>query len=254
MEHNEGNSEPVKGKEWAPGQSLRLIFNDILIETLEKHFKMKKHELPDEFAHKKLDQEDGLIEQLSSLYTFEKVHAVRLGAFNAEGAVYVRNATIWPTDDYDFPVLIYDSAETKRWLFILVDIHPLRRDEDYLKRYTEPLVAINAKYKDIPRVKGSRTELREWTKPYSSGYPFYFRCPKEYEDKVEQGFKEYLDFYIDKIKEATPIEDERRRTEVLEFKQEFKNVYAENDPGGGPYRTFFGEEWTERFLSEFLFS
>jgi len=41
---------------------------------------------------------------------------------------------------------------------------------------------------------------------------------------------------------------------VIAFKKKFKKIYAENDPGGGPYKTFFGEEWTERFLSEFLFS
>ena len=254
MDYIDVSSEASQPKEWAPGQSLRLRFNEIVIEILEQHFKIKKEELPIDFAHKKLEQEDGLIEQKSSLYSFEKVESVKLGAFNAVEAVYVRNSTIWPADDYDFPAFIYDSAETKRWLFMLVDIHPLRRDEEYLKCYTEPLAEIKEKYKDIPIVKGARTEMREWTKPYSSGHPFYFRCPKEYEDRIEKGFQDYFNFYVEKIKDAKPLQDAKLRAEVIAFKKKFKKIYAENDPGGGPYRTFFGEEWTERFLSEFLFS
>jgi len=130
----------------------------------------------------------------------------------------------------------------------------MRRDELYLKHYSEPLAEIKEKYKNIPLLGGSRTQLREWTREYSSKYPFYFRCPKEYEEKIEQGFKEYLNLYIEKVKEATPIENPELLTEVLEFKNKFKSAYAENDPGGGLYRKFFGEEWTERFLHEFLFA
>jgi 15,16-dihydrobiliverdin:ferredoxin oxidoreductase len=81
----------------------------------------------------------------------------------------------------------------------------------------------------------------------------YARCPKEYEDRIEQGLKDYLNFYIERIKEATPVEDATRRAQALKVTQEFKDVYAENDPGGGAYETFFGKEWTERFLRDFLF-
>jgi 15,16-dihydrobiliverdin:ferredoxin oxidoreductase len=244
----------MKGKEWAPGQTLGLVFNEILIETLQQHFNIKQDELPEEFAHKRIEQDGGLIEQRSSLYTFDKSPAIRVGAFNAENFVYVRNATIWPGDDYDYPVLVYDSAETTRWLFMLLDLHPLRKDKFYRKQYVEPMAAIKEKYKNIPKVKGARTKMREWTEQYTSGHAFYLRCPKEYEGRVEQGFREYLDFYIKKVKVAVPIVDLQLRTDVLAFKKEFKNIYAENDPGGGPYKTFFGKEWTERFLHEFLFA
>jgi 15,16-dihydrobiliverdin:ferredoxin oxidoreductase len=235
------------------GQTLKLHFNDILLETLKQHFKLKQEELPEDFAYKATETGGSLIEQKSSLYSFEKVEQVKVGAFNAEGAVYVRNCSIWPAENYDFPILMYDSAEVKRWLFMLLDLHPLQRDEPYRTCYVEPLAELKKRYKDIPLIGGARQEPRDWTKPFSSGYALYARCPKEYEDRIEQGLKDYLNFYIERIKEATPVEDATRRAQALKVTQEFKDVYAENDPGGGAYETFFGKEWTERFLRDFLF-
>ena len=55
MEYKDVSSEASQPKEWAPGQSLRLRFNEIVIETLDQHFKIKKEELPIDFAHKKLE-------------------------------------------------------------------------------------------------------------------------------------------------------------------------------------------------------
>ena len=254
MESEKNNIEAGQLQESAPGQTLRLRFNEILLETLQQNFTVKKEALPADFVHKKIEEDGALMEQRSSLYSFRKFENIKFGAFNAVEAVYVRNSVIWPADDYDFPAFIYDSSETTRWLFLLIDLHPMRRDNAYLDRYAKPLAKIKSKYKDIPMLGGSRTSPREWTKEYSSGYPFFLRCAKEYEGEMEQAFKDYVNFYVERVKEATPIEDVGHRAEVLELKNRFKNVYAENDPGGGLYRKFFGDEWAERFLSEFLFA
>jgi len=235
-------------------QTLKLRFNEIVLDKLKENFKLSSLDIPDEFSYKKVEKEGKTVEHRASLYGSDKIDKIKFGVFNVEGLVYVRNCSICPKDEYDFPIFGYDCAESKKYLFMLLDLHPLRKDEQYLKRYIDPLKEIQTKYKDIPFVEGARKEVRDWTKEFSSGYALYVRCPKDYEPTIEQALKDYLNFYILCVKEAEPLFDTQLRKQINEYKKRLKDIYREKDPGGGPLRAYFGKEWTDRFMKEFLFA
>jgi len=209
--------------------------------------------IDDELAYIKNDRDGALVDHKYEVYSCDKIKEIKLSALNAEDVIYVRNGIIVPEENYDIPLFSYDLVEALKRMFATVDIVPLLKTEDYAKRYIAPMKPITDKYAEIPRIEGLKQDISDWGKEFESGQKLYVRCAKEYEPSTEEAFAEYLDMYIEFIKNAEPLTDEKTKAEMADIKQRYKEAYHENDPGVGPMVVFFGKEWTEKFFKEFPF-
>ncbi|RMF94203.1 MAG: hypothetical protein D6734_08365 [Candidatus Schekmanbacteria bacterium] len=232
---------------------MKLDYNEILLKRFSELYLLEELEMEEDLKYKKVERDGITAENISKEYRCEKIKVIRIGELNAQGAVYVRNATIVCNDDYDIPIFAYDVVETEPWCFTTIDISPLRKTDEYRKKYVYPLKPIYEKYCNIPSIEKMRQELPDWAKELDSGFSFYANYDKKYEPQVREAFNDYLNLYLKFVKEAKPVEDESVRAELIEYKEHYKKVYKENDPGIGPTAAFFGKEWSERLFENFPF-
>ncbi len=56
------------------------------------------------------------------------------------------------------------------------------------------------------------------------------------------------------IKKAEPVTDQKVLALREKYMEDYRYDYAYKDPGSSPLKSYFGEEWGERFMKEFLFA
>ena len=232
-------------------QSMKLRFNEMLRDKFSSEFGLTKVEVDDELAYIKNDKDGALVDHTYEVFSCEKIKAIKLSALNADGVIYVRNGIILPEDNYDLPLFTYDLVEASSRMFTTIDIVPLLKNDDYRNKYVAPMKPITEKYSNIPRIEGAKQDISDWGKEFESGQKLYVRCAKEQEGATEEAFTEYLDLYIDFIKNAQPINDAKAKAEMDDIKEKYRVAYHENDPGVGPMTIFFGKEWAEKLFKEF---
>ena len=234
-------------------QETKLRFNEMALSCLKKNFTLIENQLPEDIKLKRVEREGKVTEAKHIEFHTDKFYTVKFAEINAEDRIYIRTCVIAPIDDYDFPVFSYDLSEAKKYLFLISDMHPLRRTPEYMAKYIAPLKSLHEESTKIPFVEGARQSAVEWAKEFESGSGMYLRCPKEYEEKVESLFQGYLDIYIQLVKDAQKISSPSVKDEIIKHKNYYKNTYREKDPGFGPMKALFGEEWAKRSFENFPF-
>lgn len=232
---------------------LEIHFNRILIDELKKYLSLSPKEMPKDLGYKNAAKGAGKTTINSELYACEKTGDVRIGKNIMAESMYVEFGIIPPGEDYDFPIMGFDFVNSKKCLIAVFDFHPLRRDDEYYQTYIAPIEQIFSRYQHIPSVKGGRTEIHDWAKTYDSGFGFYRWCERSYLPQIEQAFREYTCLFSQFIKQAKPIEDPAIKEKRDKFMQQYKEDFILYDPGSGPLKHLFGEEWAERFMRDFLF-
>jgi 15,16-dihydrobiliverdin:ferredoxin oxidoreductase len=66
-------------------------------------------------------------------------------------------------------------------------------------------------------------------------------------------FQEYVQLYWQLLETATPVTTSRERDRIIKAQKDYDQYSAERDPASGLFSSYFGHEWSERFLYEFLF-
>ena len=234
------------------GFSIR--FNRILHEEMGRTFELTPLPLdPDlQVRHSAAKSRGAVIksERLSCL----KTGGIRMGEMDYAGSMTVNFGSIPPGAAYNFPIFGFTFVYASRFLIAVLDLHPLSNDKEYREKYIEPLGAIARRYEYIPQSEGGRSEAHDWAKRYDSGYSLYRWCEGTYLPDIEKAFREYLSVFCDGIKKAEPVVDQKLLAMREKYLEDYRYDYAYKDPGSSPLRSYFGEEWGKRFMSEFLFA
>jgi len=119
-------------------------------------------------------------------------------------------------------------------------------------KYIEPLAAIKQKYPGLAGTMSSRfyDENKFFSKQLAYGK---FDTTDAVSSELLPAYKEYLDYFLDTIKAATPETDPAKIAEIRALQAEYDQYSAERDPAVGLFSSYFGPEWAERFTHEFLF-
>jgi 15,16-dihydrobiliverdin:ferredoxin oxidoreductase len=56
------------------------------------------------------------------------------------------------------------------------------------------------------------------------------------------------------LDEAQPLSDPIAKERIRTAQRDYDQYSADRDPASGLFSSYFGHEWSERFLYEFLFS
>lgn len=185
-------------------------------------------------------------------YSSPEMRKLRYTYIDAGEAAQVFNAVLYPQPCYDSPVLGIDLLSFgKKKILVVIDFQPLFRDEAYRARYIEPMAEMYGRYGDLAQNLGMKFYDAN---QYFSKYLLFAKTDEEtVENRVLPAFRDYVDAYIELIKQAEPNHDPASVSRIVKAQQEYDQYSAERDPAHGLFSSYFGADWADRFLYEFLF-
>ena len=231
-----------------------IIFNQILREELDKAFELRPLPLDPDFKLRYADK-DKSVSIKNEYLACPKTGGIRIGEMDLKGSMDIHFCNAPPAKGYDFPILGYTFAYANKCLIVVLDLLPISKDKEYMDKYLAPLKEISQKYAWIPAVEGGRSgNVHDWAKIYDSGYSIYRWCDRQYLPNMEDAFRDYVHLFCDGIRKAEPLTDQELISKRDKHMEKYIQDYITNDPGGAPMKSHLGEDWTERYLKDFLFA
>ncbi|WP_017326202.1 15,16-dihydrobiliverdin:ferredoxin oxidoreductase [Synechococcus sp. PCC 7336] len=185
-------------------------------------------------------------------YECPQLRKIRYTYIDAGAAAQVFNSVIYPNHQYDIPLLGVDFLSFgKSKILVVLDCQPLFRDKAYLHRYIEPLRSLKEKYSDLAQ----DLEMKFYdANQYFSKYLLFAKTDADtVATQVFDAFKDYLEFYWQMLERAEPLTDPSDIQRIVKAQKGYDQYSAERDPAHGLFSSYFGSEWANRFLYEFLF-
>ncbi|NEO93085.1 MAG: dihydrobiliverdin:ferredoxin oxidoreductase, partial [Moorea sp. SIO3G5] len=71
--------------------------------------------------------------------------------------------------------------------------------------------------------------------------------------EVFEAYKDYLALYWQMVEQAEPLTEPEDIERIVKAQKDYDQYSADRDPAHGLFSSYFGSEWAERFLYEFLF-
>tara|TARA_Y100001968_G_scaffold323158_1_gene360377 strand:+ start:1244 stop:1957 length:714 start_codon:yes stop_codon:yes gene_type:complete len=207
--------------------------------------------IPQDLQERKSIDGQGIIK--SWLWKVPGFRRWRITRLDAGKKLQVLNSVAYPEFDNDQPLLGIDLLwfGISKKLVAVLDFQPLMQEEDYFERYFNGLKSLNNRY----------PELREKENMHSFDPNQYFSpwllfCRggiEQLEKTLPFAFKEFLSCYWEMYDLSITKDSVISFSRVKELQLEYDIYSAERDPAHGLFISYFGKEWADRFLTEFLF-
>jgi 15,16-dihydrobiliverdin:ferredoxin oxidoreductase len=182
----------------------------------------------------------------------QELRKIRYTYIDAGEASQIFNSVIYPSHRYDLPLLGIDFLSFgKVKNLIVLDFQPLFQNADYQRKYIEPLKFLHDKYPDLSQ----NLEMKFYdANQYFSKYLLFAKTDAQtVSTRVFAAFQDYLNLYWQMLEQAQPLTDESDIQRIVKAQKDYDQYSAERDPASGLFSSYFGHEWSERFLHEFLF-
>jgi 15,16-dihydrobiliverdin:ferredoxin oxidoreductase len=185
-------------------------------------------------------------------YECPEFRKIRYTYIDAGASAQIFNSVIYPNPTYDLPLLGIDFlsfGQVKN--LIVMDFQPLFQDPAYLEKYIHPLQILHDRYPDLAQ----NLEMKFYdANQYFSRYLLFAKTdPETVRTRVFEAFKDYLNLYWQMLAEATPSTDPVAVQQIVRAQKDYDQYSADRDPASGLFSSYFGHEWAEKFLFEFLF-
>ena len=167
--------------------------------------------------------------------------------------IQVFNTVAYPIFKCEQPILGVDILwfGNSQKLLTVLDYQPLIQDKMYLQKYCSKLDEIKNKFSKFDNTKMKK--IYDSNKYFS---PWVIICRGNKSHLVEDLnniFYLFLEEYL-KIN-AFFSENQFLNSKEIKLKHfEYDNYSAEKDPADKLFKKFFGEEWTRKFIRNFLFT
>ncbi|NEP16610.1 MAG: 15,16-dihydrobiliverdin:ferredoxin oxidoreductase [Leptolyngbya sp. SIO4C1] len=185
-------------------------------------------------------------------YQCPELRKIRYTYIDGGQGAQIFNSVIYPNYCYDLPLLGIDFLSFgKIKNLIVLDFQPLFQDEAYEAKYLTPLKALQERYPSLAQ----NLEMKFYdANQYFSKYLLFAKTDSEtISTQLFQAFQEYLDLYWRLLAAAEPATRPSEIERVQRAQRDYDQYSAERDPAHGLFSSYFGSEWSERFLYEFLF-
>ncbi len=139
----------------------------------------------------------------------------------------------------------------KKKILVVLDFQPLFRDRSYLGKYIEPMGEIRDKYNELAQ----NLEMKFYdANQYFSKYLLFAKTDAEtVVNRLFPAYQEYIQLYWEILEAAQPLTNPDDIQRIVKAQKDYDQYSAERDPAHGLFSSYFGPEWAERFLYEFLF-
>ncbi len=185
-------------------------------------------------------------------YQCPELRKIRYTYIDAGESAQIFNSVIYPSYGYELPFLGVDFLSFgKVKNLIVMDFQPLFQNEAYQKQYIEPLQALHQKYPDLSQ----DLEMKFYdANQYFSKYLLFAKTdPETVSTRVFEAFKDYLNLYWTMIEQAIPSTHPEQVERIVQAQKDYDQYSADRDPASGLFSSYFGHEWSEKFLYGFLF-
>jgi 15,16-dihydrobiliverdin:ferredoxin oxidoreductase len=227
-------------------------FKEYLEEELFKHFDLSSRSIPAGLEANVSARGKNPATIQSWCYQSEQLRKIRYSYIDAGETAQVFNSVVYPAHHYDIPLLGVDFLSFgKKKILVVMDFQPLFRDRLYIEKYIEPMREIRDKYDELAQ----DLEMKFYdANQYFSKYLLFAKLDSEtVVNSLFPAFQEYLSLYWQMLEEAKPLTNPEDIQRIVAAQKEYDQYSAERDPAHGLFSSYFGSEWSEKFLYEFLF-
>ena len=223
------------------------------LETeLSQRFRLQPRSIPAGLEHQVSERGRCPATIQSWCYQCPELRKIRYTYIDAGKTSQILNSVIYPSHHFELPLLGIDFlsfGQVKN--LIVMDFQPLFQDEAYLQKYVYPLQELHQRYPELCQ----DLEMKFYdANQYFSKYLLFAKTDAEtVKTQVFEAFKDYLQLYVQMIDAAEPLTDPADIQRVIQAQKDYDQYSAERDPASGLFSSYFGHDWSERFLHEFLF-
>jgi 15,16-dihydrobiliverdin:ferredoxin oxidoreductase len=227
-------------------------FLQYLEQSLHSRFQLTARPIPEGLAHKVSERGRSPATIQSWAYSCPELRKARYTYIDAGESAQIFNSVIYPDHRYRMPLLGVDFlsfGQVKN--LIVMDFQPLFQDAAYLDKYIRPLETLHDKYPDLSQ----DLEMKFYdANQYFSKYLLFAKTSADtVQTRVLAAFKDYLDLYWSMLDAEEPLQDPSDIQAIVKAQKDYDQYSADRDPASGLFSSYFGHEWSERFLYGFLF-
>ncbi len=227
-------------------------FLDYLEQELFKRFDLQKRSIPTGLEFRVSERGKNPATIRSWCYQCPQLRKIRYTYIDAGSSAQIFNSVIYPSHQYDIPLLGIDFlsfGQVKN--LIVLDFQPLFQDEVYQKKYIEQLKVLHDNYPDLAQDLGMK--FYDANQYFSKYLLFAKTDPQTIATRLFAAYKDYLTLYWQMLEKAEPLTEPEDIQRIVQAQKDYDQYSAERDPASGLFSSYFGHEWSERFLHEFLF-
>ena len=227
-------------------------FKEYLEKELFDRFELQNRPIPAGLASNVSERGKNRATIQSWCYQSPELRKIRYTYIDAGETAQVFNSVIYPAHHYDVPFLGIDFLSFgKKKILVVLDFQPLFRDRVYQEKYIEPVKAIRDKYSELAQ----NLEMKFYdANQYFSKYLLFAKTdPDTVMNKLFPAYQEYIQLYWSTLEKAQPLTAPEDIQRIVKAQQDYDRYSAERDPAHGLFSSYFGSEWADKFLYEFLF-
>ncbi len=227
-------------------------FKEYLEEELFNRFDLQSRPIPAGLEYNISDRGKNHATIQSWCYQCAELRKIRYTYIDAGEMSQVFNSVIYPSHNYDIPLLGIDFLSFgKKKILVVLDFQPLFRDRAYQDKYIEPMREIRDKYNELAQ----NLEMKFYdANQYFSKYLLFAKTDAEtVVNRLFPAYQEYVQLYWQMLESAQPLTKEEDIKRIVEAQKHYDQYSAERDPAHGLFSSYFGKDWSNRFLYEFLF-
>ncbi|MEY3825198.1 MAG: hypothetical protein RLZZ148_10 [Cyanobacteriota bacterium] len=185
-------------------------------------------------------------------YQCPELRKIRYTYIDAGETAQIFNSVIYPAYNYDLPLLGIDFlAFGEKKILVVLDFQPLFRDQAYLDKYIEPMGKIRKKYNDL--AQDLEMKFYDANQYFSKNLLFAKTDAETVVKRLFPAYKEYVQLYWQMLAEASPLTTPQERGRIVKAQKDYDQYSADRDPASGLFSSYFGHQWSEKFLYGFLF-
>ncbi|MBL1208887.1 15,16-dihydrobiliverdin:ferredoxin oxidoreductase [Geminocystis sp. GBBB08] len=227
-------------------------FQEFLEKELFEHFELRPRAIPSGLEMKISERGKNPARIKSWCYECPQLRIIRYTYIDAWESAQRFNSAIYSSYHYDFPLLGIDFLSFgKVKNLVVLDFQPLFQDERYLQKYIDPMSGVRNKYSDL--AQNLEMKFYDANRYFSRNLLFAKTDTESIFNRLFPAYQEYLQLYWQMVEEAEPLSNSWEIERVVKAQQDYDQYSAERDPAHGLFSSYFGSEWANRFLHEFLF-
>lgn len=227
-------------------------FQEFLEQELFGHFDLQSSPIPPGLEYQVSERGRNPATIKSWCYQCPELRKIRYTYIDAGETSQIFNSVIYPSHQYDIPLLGIDFlAFGQKKILVVLDFQPLFRDDAYLKKYIEPMRVIRDKYNEL--AQNLEMKFYDANQYFSKNILFAKTDAETVVTRLFPAYQEYIRLYWEMLANATPFSDPEDIQRIIKAQKDYDQYSADRDPASGLFSSYFGHEWSEKFLYEFLF-